>query len=96
MLLPVTYAYNYWSNLNSRTPSFRFGTGHICNNGGIYMLIFSLAGTLTILLVFDNNNDGINTRDGAQLLVENNVRSTGTDKPLYSCVIFPRRQSPVR
>jgi pectate lyase len=29
----VTYAYNYWSNLNSRTPSFRFGTGHIYNNG---------------------------------------------------------------
>jgi pectate lyase len=33
--------------------------------------------------VFDNNNDGINTRDGAQLLVENNVW-TGTNKPLYS------------
>ncbi|KAK0455712.1 pectate lyase [Desarmillaria tabescens] len=34
-------------------------------------------------LVFDDNNDGINTRDGAQLLVENNVW-TGTDKPLYA------------
>jgi pectate lyase len=32
---------------------------------------------------FENNNDGINTRDGAQLLVENNVW-TGTTKPLYS------------
>ena len=32
--------------------------------------------------MFDDNNDGINTRDGAQLLVENNVW-TGTDKPLY-------------
>ncbi|KAJ3573725.1 hypothetical protein NP233_g2241 [Leucocoprinus birnbaumii] len=62
--ITVTYANNYWSNLNSRTPSFRFGHGHIFNN------------------VFDNNNDGINTRDGAQLLVENNVW-TGTDKPLY-------------
>lgn len=61
----VTFANNYWQNLNSRTPSFRFGTGHIFNN------------------VFDDNNDGINTRDGAQLLVENNVW-TGTDKPLYS------------
>jgi len=63
--ITVTYANNNWNNLNSRTPSFRFGHGHIFNN------------------VFDNNNDGINTRDGAQLLVENNVW-TGTDKPLYS------------
>ncbi|KAG9220291.1 hypothetical protein CCMSSC00406_0006356 [Pleurotus cornucopiae] len=63
--ITVTYANNYFSNLNSRTPSFRFGTGHLFNN------------------VFDNNNDGINTRDGAQLLVENNVW-TGTNKPLYA------------
>lgn len=27
--LHVTYANNYWSNINSRAPSFRFGTGHI-------------------------------------------------------------------
>ncbi|KAF8920828.1 pectate lyase [Mucidula mucida] len=53
--ITVTYAGNWWSDLNSRTPSFRFGTGHIFNN------------------VFDDNNDGINTRDEAQLLVENNV-----------------------
>lgn len=38
----------------------------------------------TYSLVFDNNNDGINTRVGAQLLVENNVWSAGTTKPLYS------------
>ncbi|KAG5637906.1 hypothetical protein H0H81_002734 [Sphagnurus paluster] len=63
--ITVTLANNYWSNLNSRTPSFRFGSGHIFNN------------------VFDNNSDGINTRQGAQLLVENNVW-TGTSKPLYS------------
>ncbi|KAH9940792.1 pectate lyase [Epithele typhae] len=63
--LQVTYALNRWVNLNSRTPSFRFGHGHIFNN------------------VFDNNSDGINTRDGAQLLVQNNVW-TGTSKPLYS------------
>ncbi|KAF8641288.1 hypothetical protein AX16_010067 [Volvariella volvacea WC 439] len=30
--ITVTYALNYWSNLNSRTPSFRFGRGHIFNN----------------------------------------------------------------
>ncbi|KAJ8455031.1 hypothetical protein ONZ45_g19077 [Pleurotus djamor] len=63
--ITVTYANNFFFTLNSRTPSFRFGTGHIFNN------------------VFDNNNDGINTRDGAQLLVENNVW-TGTKKPLYA------------
>ncbi|KAJ7916261.1 pectate lyase [Mycena leptocephala] len=63
--ITVTMASNYWFNLSSRTPSFRFGHGHIFNN------------------VFDSNDDGINTRDGAQLLVENNVW-TGTDKPLYS------------
>lgn len=27
--LIVTYANNYWSNVNSRGPSFRFGTGHV-------------------------------------------------------------------
>ncbi|KAG6915666.1 hypothetical protein DXG01_010496 [Tephrocybe rancida] len=51
--ITVTYAGNNWFNLNSRTPSFRFGHGHIFNN------------------IFDNNNDGINTRDG-------------TNQPLYA------------
>ncbi|KAF8650623.1 hypothetical protein AX16_005158 [Volvariella volvacea WC 439] len=63
--ITVTYAFNYWSNLNSRTPSFRFGHGHIYNN------------------FFENVNDGINTRVGAQLLVENNV-FVNTKAPLYS------------
>ncbi|KAG8744371.1 hypothetical protein FRC10_010258 [Ceratobasidium sp. 414] len=63
--ITVTYALNKWYNLNSRMPSFRFGTGHIFNN------------------YFLNSNDGINTRRGAQLLVENNVWE-GVSKPLYS------------
>ncbi|KAK7051457.1 hypothetical protein VNI00_004431 [Paramarasmius palmivorus] len=63
--ITVTYVGNWWQNLNSRTPSFRFGRGHIYNN------------------FFENNNDGINTRVGAQLLVENNVW-VGAKKPLYS------------
>uniref|UniRef100_A0A0W0EU34 pectate lyase n=1 Tax=Moniliophthora roreri TaxID=221103 RepID=A0A0W0EU34_MONRR len=63
--ITVTYVGNYWSNLNSRTPSFRFGHGHIFNN------------------YFEDNSDGINTRDGAQLLVENNVW-VDPKKPLYS------------
>lgn len=30
--LRITYNNNYWYNLNSRGPSFRFGTGHLYNN----------------------------------------------------------------
>ena len=30
--LTVTYANNYWKNINSRMPSYRFGTGHIINS----------------------------------------------------------------
>ncbi|KAB5591890.1 hypothetical protein CTheo_4678 [Ceratobasidium theobromae] len=63
--ITVTYALNKWYNLNSRLPSFRFGTGHIFNN------------------YYYDSNDGINTRVGAQLLVENNVFSN-VSKPLYS------------
>jgi pectate lyase len=62
----VTYVGNYFQGINSRTPSFRFGKGHIYNN------------------FFEANGDGINTRVGAQLLVENNVWSAGNKKPLYS------------
>ncbi|KAH8831453.1 polysaccharide lyase family 1 protein [Flagelloscypha sp. PMI_526] len=63
--ITVTYTLNYWTNLSSRTPVFRFGHGHLFNN------------------LFINNADGINTRDEAQLLVENNVWSGGSN-PLYS------------
>ncbi|KAA8893759.1 pectin lyase fold/virulence factor [Sphaerosporella brunnea] len=63
--LTVTYSHNYFENINSRAPSYRFGTGHIFNN------------------YFESVSDGINTRDGAQLLVENNVFED-VKKPLYS------------
>ncbi|KAL1708602.1 polysaccharide lyase family 1 protein [Schizophyllum commune] len=63
--LQVTYAGNFFENLNSRGPSFRFGTGHIFNN------------------YYSGVSDGINTRDGAQLLVENNV-FVSSKKALYS------------
>jgi pectate lyase len=63
--LTVTYSRNYLKNLNSRGPSFRFGTGHIYNN------------------YYDTVSDGINTRQGAQLLVQNNV-FVGSKKALYS------------
>ncbi|KAL7274781.1 hypothetical protein RUND412_002301 [Rhizina undulata] len=63
--LRVTFHHNYWYNLNSRGPSYRFGTGHIYNN------YYNTMGT------------GINSRDGAELLVENNVFVNVTD-PIYS------------
>ncbi|KAH8430571.1 pectate lyase family protein [Aspergillus melleus] len=63
--LRITYANNYWYNVNSRAPSFRFGTGHIYNS------------------YYENASDGINTRLGAQLLVESN-QFVGSKKPLYS------------
>ncbi|KAL2817115.1 pectate lyase A [Aspergillus granulosus] len=63
--LHITYANNYWSNLNSRGPSIRFGTGHLYNN------------------YYENVSDGINTRQGAQVLVESNVW-VSSKKALYS------------
>lgn len=63
--LRVTYDSNYWKNLNSRGPSFRFGTGHVFNN------------------YYENVSDGINTRQGAQLLVQSNVWS-GCKKAIFS------------
>jgi len=63
--MTVTYHHNHFARVNSRTPSFRFGTGHIYNN------------------YFDGGQDGIDTRNGAQLLVENNV-FVDTRKPIFS------------
>lgn len=61
----ITYSNNYWSNINSRGPSIRFGTGHIYNN------------------YYENVSDGINTRDGAQVLVVSNA-FVESKKLLYS------------
>lgn len=84
--LTVTYYKNHFENLNSRGPSYRFGTGHIINN--LYSLL-SIA--LHCVVHFTNLDffladvsDGINTRQGAQLLVEGNVFAGTTKKPLYS------------
>lgn len=63
--LHITQNNNYWFNINSRAPSFRFGTGHIYNS------------------FFLDVADGVNTRKGAQLLVESNT-FVGSKKPLYS------------
>ncbi|KAJ4323705.1 hypothetical protein N0V84_004180 [Fusarium piperis] len=59
--LHITYHHNYWSNINSRAPSVRFGTAHI------YSSCYE-----------DIPTSGINSRMGAQVLVEqtsfNNVK----------------------
>lgn len=49
----MTYHHNYWTNVNSRLPSIRFGTGHF------YSSCFE-----------ENPTSGINSRMGAQVLVE--------------------------
>lgn len=63
--LTVTFANNYFYDLNSRGPSFRFGTGHIFNN------------------YYEKMGTAINTRLGAQLLVESNT-FVDVESPLYA------------
>ncbi|KAK7007994.1 polysaccharide lyase family 1 protein [Favolaschia claudopus] len=64
--LRVTYHHNHFNNINSRTPSLRFGTGHIYSNH------------------FDTLLDsGIDSRDGAQTLVEaNQFTNAKADNPI--------------
>ncbi|KAG8822643.1 hypothetical protein FRC17_009500 [Serendipita sp. 399] len=64
--MTVTVNNNYFKNVNSRGPSFRFGKGHIYNN------------------YYQDMSDGINTRVGAVLRVENNVWTGTCSKALYS------------
>ncbi|PVH85957.1 polysaccharide lyase family 1 protein [Cadophora sp. DSE1049] len=66
--LHVTECNNYWLNIGSRTPSLRYGVGHVYNS------------------YFKNMNTGIDTRDGAQILVQSNVFSNVTEPiaALYS------------
>nr|GAT56892.1 predicted protein [Mycena chlorophos] len=53
--LRVTYHHNHFYEINSRTPSLRFGTGHIYNSH------------------FENVlTSGMDSRDGAQMLIESN------------------------
>lgn len=61
----MTFANNYWSNINSRTPSFRFGTGHIFNS-----------------YFYQIRDSGINTRMGAQLLVQSSVFESSAAKAI--------------
>lgn len=63
--LRVTQNNNHWKNINSRTPSIRFGQAHIYNS------------------YFQATTDGINVRQGAEVLVESNVFD-GSTKPLYT------------
>lgn len=53
--LRITYANNYWKNINSRMPLLRFGTAHVINS------------------VYDGGETAVNTRMGAQALVESTV-----------------------
>jgi pectate lyase len=66
--LHVTQHNNYWLNIGSRTPSLRYGTGHVFNS------------------VFQSANTGIDTRDGAEILVQSNYFNNVTEPiaALYS------------
>ena len=64
--LHVTYYDNWFQNFDSRTPSLRFGTGHVFNN------------------YFVNGSTGVDSREGAQMLVQNNVFS-GVGTPIETC-----------
>jgi pectate lyase len=64
--LHVTYYDNWFQNFDSRTPSLRFGTGHVYNN------------------YFVNGSTGVDSREGAQMLVQNNVFS-GVKTPIETC-----------
>lgn len=79
----VTYHHNYWYNLNSRLPSFRFGQGLVASK--IYYTCIVINHDCNSHIYnnyYLNSADGINTRDGAQLLVQSNVFSN-VSKPLY-------------
>ncbi|KAK7424106.1 hypothetical protein QQX98_000716 [Neonectria punicea] len=67
--LHVTYANNYWYNINSRAPSVRFGTVHIYNN--YYLTLGST---------------GINSRMGAQVLVESTTFEDCSDATAITSV----------
>lgn len=77
--LLVTYHHNYFSNLNSRGPSFVSLPCHpypsqIHTRANCCVRALQRFGTGHIFNNYYNAlNDGINTRDGAQLLIENNV-----------------------
>lgn len=66
--LHVTETGNFWQNIGSRTPSIRYGVGHIYNS------------------YFHSMNTGIDTRDGAQVLVQSTVFENVTEPiaALYS------------
>ncbi|WP_448212965.1 pectate lyase family protein [Colwellia sp. MEBiC06753] len=62
----ITFHHNWFENIESRLPLFRFGKGHLYNN------------------YFNNiNSTAINSRMGAELLVENNAFEN-TQNPIVS------------
>ncbi|TDZ31410.1 Pectate lyase plyB [Colletotrichum spinosum] len=88
--LRVTYANNYWNNVNSRNPSVRFGTAHIYNN--FYNKVNAHA-TQHDPQVLDQQankrlqqvgSTGVNTRMGAQVRVESSVWENSSKKVILS------------
>lgn len=77
--LRVTFANNYWRDINSRAPSIRFGTGHIFKSVRLRPERRPRARPQIPLLTrmnssyYTNVASGINARMGAQVLVQSCV-----------------------
>ncbi|KAK4245808.1 polysaccharide lyase [Corynascus novoguineensis] len=96
--LHVTYANNKWININSRTPSIRFGTGHIYNN---YYESIATSGVNTrmgaVVLVesstFVNAKRAITSIDsditGSAAVVDVNLGGSTNDAPKASAPSIP-------
>ncbi|KAF6823747.1 pectate lyase [Colletotrichum plurivorum] len=87
--LRVTYANNYWNNVNSRNPSVRFGTVHVYNNyyNKSKRAHTSLSPTTNFLMLTKRQtvgSTGVNTRMGAQVRVESSVFENSSKKVILT------------
>jgi len=68
----VTFHHNYYFNVNSRTPSYRFGTGHVYNSYFQGIAASGVNSRMGAVLrvegnVFENVNDPITSLDSSQV-----------------------------
>ncbi|KAJ2895489.1 hypothetical protein MKZ38_006427 [Zalerion maritima] len=92
--LRVTYANNYWYNINSRGPSIRFGTLHVAEQSPDYVCMRVRECSFNSYYLACSG--AINTRMGAQALVQSTVfdecggtviESSSSDDDGYAVVI---------
>lgn len=80
--LHVTYANNHWYNIRSRGPLLRFGTAHI------YKSVRTHSGPQGLLTrrstYFDTMDTGLNSRMGAQALIQSSYFENVGTKAIFS------------